>query len=356
MKKTYQRELRKGGMLTRLLPVLLILTCVFVMILKYHHSFLSFFSALMHSWFSPDWMCGIVSFVFLTGCYMELRSIIRMHQEANHYKGWEAGIIDTMGVRRALEEMVKNENRKEYMFCKRLSLILDSTHSGEKKNEKERVLPHLTALHDISLRAELSRWEASGAITIVSLLLILGIFGTLSGVHKVLKAEYGIQQGLADLAPALGPSAIAVFGTIVLIILHAYYRKLVDTHVASLDMYTLKLLSKLAPKEEAPDYDELKKLIEALPKSELLVSDSKLGGRDYSVMKKSLNTINREELVSMSKSVIKAKQTTVPSTAVAPISRTLLAPLESPIAQKLATNAELIDTLKQKVVSENGAK
>lgn len=106
-------------------------------------------------------------------------------------------------------------------------------------NETGRI-PMLDDLRELSLVAELGRRPVRILNNITSTFLILGILGTLYGVHEALPPAENARMELQEVANALLPSAFAVIFTIILIILRSLYRHKVNLHLGRLDRHTLR--------------------------------------------------------------------------------------------------------------------
>lgn len=108
---------------------------------------------------------------------------------------------------------------------------------NEAVNQKNaKVLPSLHDLHSLSVQDEMSRLSSCCLRTITSFLLIMGILGTLTGVHK---AVSGTDIEIPSLALALQPSMYAVFFTIVLMWLRGWYVARMDGYLEKLDLFTM---------------------------------------------------------------------------------------------------------------------
>ncbi len=108
-------------------------------------------------------------------------------------------------------------------------------------------LPSAGDLREITLQTELSRTAPASLNTLVHILLVLGICGTLLGVHLALGKGYVHNIGMGDLKPALLPSMCAVIGTVVLIILRAIYAARVDRYLVRLDEWTRDFQRNVVP-------------------------------------------------------------------------------------------------------------
>lgn len=135
----------------------------------------------------------------------------------------------------------KNSDEEGVTHLKlRLLALLKATNFDAKTREiSTPILPKLEDLHELTLRNEQSRTSTSMMTTIVSILLILGILGTLTGVHSTMREEVFNQQVLGK---ALQPSILAVIGTILLMILKGIYLRRVDCYVARLDALTISYI------------------------------------------------------------------------------------------------------------------
>lgn len=115
-------------------------------------------------------------------------------------------------------------------------------------------------LHELTLQTELGRNCSSGMNTVISFLLILGILGTLTGVHGVIQSEV---KDVQTLAPALVPSQMAVGFTVALIIMRGIYLCKVDRYIHSLDELTTGTLrpalspAKSAAEEQRKSLDDI---------------------------------------------------------------------------------------------------
>ncbi len=113
----------------------------------------------------------------------------------------------------------------------RLETIRDAIEAQSTK-----LMPSLHDLHSLSEQDEMSRRSSCWLRTITSFLLIMGILGTLTGVHKVL--ENG-SANIPELGKALQPSMYAVFFTIILMWLRGWYVAKLDGYLEKLDLFTM---------------------------------------------------------------------------------------------------------------------
>ena len=126
----------------------------------------------------------------------------------------------------------------------RLSTIADSISRTD-----AREIPSLGDLHTLTLQDETSRFCSMALRTITSFMLILGIAGTLWGVHVVLSApnDQGVFS-ITNLPSALEPSMLAVSCTVLLMWIRGYYMAALDAFLERLDLYTMtEIVPKLQP-------------------------------------------------------------------------------------------------------------
>lgn len=119
----------------------------------------------------------------------------------------------------------------------RLKTIIESTFPNDHDEGK---LPTLDDLRELTYRAEMGRRSVWFLNFITATFLIVGILGTLNGVHQALPEDDSSRMVLADVALALLPSAVSVFFTITLIIFRSVYRRAFSLHLARLDRHTLR--------------------------------------------------------------------------------------------------------------------
>lgn len=207
---------------------------------------------------NPEGMSVIVAVIIIVGGYMFVNSLCRILSEMSTLKERRYQNLDQNADPKKCYNWLKEQNKKHTLIYRRLDVLMAELKGtrGEKK------LPAMADLHEITLQRELSHWDSAGLNTIISFLLILGIMGTLTGVHDVLTGN-DVPQVSADdinlsvLAPALSPSALAVFGTVVLMICRALYLRLVDSYLGVLDEVTMKyILPCLSPQKTQSASDE----------------------------------------------------------------------------------------------------
>lgn len=119
-------------------------------------------------------------------------------------------------------------------------------------------LPSLGDLRALTYAAESARAPIWKLRIVISVMLIIGILGTLAGVHVAIvdgdpnRVEWQSVL-MSKLQPALIPSSFAVFCTILLIILRGFYRQRVDEYIGRLDRHTVSFyFPAFRPPEKSP--------------------------------------------------------------------------------------------------------
>lgn len=159
-------------------------------------------------------------------------------------------------IKQRLNDAIKGENEdrpfRPYEVGKgsHLKLRLQSLYRALADENGSRELPSLGDLHQLTLRDELSRYAPSWLSTIVSFLLIAGILGTLCGIHSAVENNATFTGGLdlKSLTPALEPSMLAVFCTVVLMWLRGIYIAVLNRFLHAFDELTMtELIPSLQP-------------------------------------------------------------------------------------------------------------
>ena len=101
------------------------------------------------------------------------------------------------------------------------------------------ILPQLGDLHELSLHRESHRSSTTALTTVVSVLLITGICGTMFNVHNALPSH---EVSTGKLSETLEPAMWAVSFTIILLIFKGIYASMVEYYMSILDMYSLNVL------------------------------------------------------------------------------------------------------------------
>ena len=258
--------------------VALCLAALYTVLFFWHIQMQQMITAIMKFIGNSKGMSVMVFLLIIVGGVMFVKSLLRIKSELSvleercnnpQHLGKNANPEDCYEWLKEKE----GDERHSLLYC-RLDVLL--AEHGNVRGEKK--LPSMSDLHEITLHRELSNWDSAGLNTIISFLLILGILGTLTGVHGVLAADdyellyadkYGIK--LLKLAPALSPSAFAVLGTVLLMICRAWYLRFVDSYLGLLDEVTMKsILPGLSQKKELVDPDIWKILIQKLKDMEAL--------------------------------------------------------------------------------------
>lgn len=198
-----------------------------------------------------DWFCGkmdykpmgtpmmayVIGCVGLLGLVIAVRSWLQVLDNARQVDAFMKKAADEQWDKNRLVQAYKEEHQEPVgrVLAMRLGVLL-----GDKQEHEHlrHVVPSLSAMREISLRSELGRSGAAFVGVVVSILLILGIFATLMGVHSVLNVNKEIvnkEIEFSDLATALLPSAIAVALTVALILLRAFYMRAVESLIARID-------------------------------------------------------------------------------------------------------------------------
>lgn len=229
---------------------------------------------------NSSFMLFTIGALVAIGLVLSIRSFLRMGSEIKLLRSEQVQrhynpLHRTDHELRACLNYLKNENKSQSLLEQRLESIFSSININSNTNRGDRVLPHLNAMHDISLHRELSKLDSALVSAILSFLLVMGILGTLTGVHDVLKEQ---EINLRDLADALLPSACAVFGTIFLMIGRAFYMNRVMYCLAMLDELTMQvILPVLTRGAKEVSLNELDQAINDLP--ELIEQEEKYNSR-----------------------------------------------------------------------------
>lgn len=199
----------------------------------------------------------VVIVVAVIGVLTGLRSMLTIRREAQLLDQWKR---DEKGrEQKEINERGKQENpdsdfevwlrnwmaskkgKSKTHLYRRLQCILSSLEG--KGGDKS--LPSLRDLHDLTMQTEMSRLCPLVLRVIVSSLLIIGIIGTLVGVHNSIDQ---VTTKLDALQPALEPSIWAVGATVFLLFVRGIYVGMMDKFLAGLDTLTLnKLYVELQP-------------------------------------------------------------------------------------------------------------
>lgn len=205
----------------------------------------------------------------MIGLISVLLSILRMRRERAFLTEWKEKLLpgNLNNVSSTLRTWYNTETKKRcrYHLSKRIDTMLQSL---ENDPTKAKELPELHDLHELTLQDELGYASSAALRTVISFLLILGILGTLTGVHSVVASESDTPLTSA-MASALLPSMLAVGSTVVLMLLRGVYSAKVDAFLEELDFYTMTVLSpRLQPASDTQrNREELKKAIDTFSKN-----------------------------------------------------------------------------------------
>lgn len=178
-----------------------------------------------------------------SGFWAVLWSICRMQRESSFLEKQKKEIdtrlqgVAEKDLRKWCEEHQKD---RHLHLAKRVDTMLLSL---ENDPTKAKELPELHDLHELTLQDELGYTGSATLRTVISFLLILGILGTLTGVHGVVSDSSSEVDLISRMAGALLPSMVAVGSTVVLMLLRGVYSAKVDAFLEQLDFYTMTVLS-----------------------------------------------------------------------------------------------------------------
>lgn len=210
-----------------------------------------FCTLMERSWMDIPVMAYVIGCVGILGVGIALRTWRQVSDNARRVEAFLKKVETEQWDKAKLVQAYKNESKEPVgrVLAMRMGVLLGDKHEHE---HLRHVVPSLSAMREISLRSELGRSGAAFVGVVVSILLILGIFATLMGVHSVLKVGTGTIE-FADLATALLPSGIAVAMTVGLIILRAIYMRAVESLIARIDAACIAMfvpiLGKITEKE-----------------------------------------------------------------------------------------------------------
>lgn len=160
-----------------------------------------------------------------------------------------AGLENRVYAEKLTEELKTRKERfsqesGERLLDARASVLISIVSAGQAQGKnvchKIQKLPSLAELSEYSFLAARTTFAMRCVMITFSSMLILGILGTLCGVHASVDA--GIDNDIRVLTPAFIPSATAALMTIVLMILRGSYRRILVKLVTQIDLYTLNTL------------------------------------------------------------------------------------------------------------------
>lgn len=156
-----------------------------------------------------------------------------------------------------------NEGLRSSYISDRLFVILCSVSTAN----LVRKTPSLTDLHELTQQQEQGELSTACARVLTPSMLVIGILGTLFGVHVQL-GQFDAKVGIEQLASALGPGIMAVLGTIICIVLRGWYQRSYAAYTTQLNEFTLKhLLPFFRPKGEIQtDIETFKEMMRGIIK------------------------------------------------------------------------------------------
>lgn len=175
--------------------------------------------------------------------YREMRTDNPLHID------FYAGLENRVYAEKLTEELKTRKERfsqesGERLLDARASVLISIVSAGQAQGKnvchKIQKLPSLAELSEYSFLAARTTFAMRCVMITFSSMLILGILGTLCGVHASVDA--GIDNDIRVLTPAFIPSATAALMTIVLMILRGSYRRILVKLVTQIDLYTLNTL------------------------------------------------------------------------------------------------------------------
>lgn len=258
---------------------LLGILCLFVLFYNCYDTVQYIISKVIGAFARSDFMTALVVLVIIFGCSMAVRSMVRIHREMDLLDHHSINALDGRNINAlyACKKELEEQHANSLLFQRLDVLMRGATEKGLRAEVKPPTMPDM---REISMQSELSNEDSAGMSTIVSFLLILGILGTLTGVHGALHGD-GYDLEIGDLASAMRPSACAVLGTLLLMAMRAWYMRKVDKYMGQLDSITMKRILPLLTREpEMPDGSELIENMEGLESVAMpeFQSDSTLAG------------------------------------------------------------------------------
>lgn len=187
------------------------------------------------------WGIGIV------GCISFLASCNYLLQDDKVFNDFRAAYADSTRVmdREALLEILNDGGaaRRDTLVGRRVENILfalarnkSENGEGSRATRKAVAPPQMQDLHRMTQQLVYSRGWPTVLNVCSSILLIVGICGTLWGVHSVLQVSH---FDISKMPDALNPSKWAVFLTVILVILRGIFSAKVDRSIWELDRLTM---------------------------------------------------------------------------------------------------------------------
>lgn len=180
---------------------------------------------------------GVVCII--TSCIRARKSMYTLNECRRRYRvpgAWEkASPTEDAALHFQKSDHLLNDHLLNRINALEVALKARNPERGERAE-----FPSLSDLHAITQYREQSHRDVSSMHMIISILLILGILGTLTGIHEIVENEH---IALSALREALLPSMYAVFFTVILIIARSLlYSRVFNLYTAELDEYTLSVI------------------------------------------------------------------------------------------------------------------
>lgn len=197
-------------------------------------------------------------------CQKVIESLIPDDEEGEHFDAYEKVLKDADKTPLRSSQDVQqylyaatNESERELnsgYASDRLYAILKSVST----DNLVRKAPSLSDLHELTMQRERGGLATATFRAISPAILVLGILGTLLGVHNKLD-EVGSLNDISALADALIPGALAVFFTVLVMFCRGWvYNKELAKFVSEFDEFTLKKMLPFFQPESQEQVDSAK--------------------------------------------------------------------------------------------------
>lgn len=221
----------------------------------------------------------------LTGCKNFIKTLEKNKQSKKHDDGFKAFTLlygrehDSNSLQKLL---CQNSLLKTSYVSERLAAII----SAVSDKNHVRKAPSLNDLHELTLQREQGGKSVGFFRAVTPSILVLGILGTLVGVHNKLDDLNDIRH-LSTLATALLPGIMAVVTTIIMIVLRGWYNKNWSEFITKLDNLTLEKILPYFQQQETND-----QVTECFADSVSLVLEGE-NRLDFDEMVKQMQRLNR---------------------------------------------------------------
>ena len=202
---------------------------------KYMEKIIEIITKLVVEWIEPSiWVIGFVGFFAFLQCWYRIytKNCALWGQKSTKRKDWAATYV-------------------------RHAFALGGQKSAKRKEGKEQKITHLQDIsdkHELALHKEAHRNSKTWLYTIVSVLLIMGICGTMLEVHTKL-GDHPLR-----LLSVLGPAKLAIGWSIVLLIFKGIYIHCVEDYMQRHDFAAMEELTVQRKKEGRISGDEYEKI------------------------------------------------------------------------------------------------